>query len=158
MIYSDYLSTPIGIVSIKASDAGLTEVFFIEAPPTSPVVVNIITDQCKQQLNEYFKGDRQVFTLTLNAKGTAFQQSVWQSLVSVGYGESASYSDIAQMIANPKAVRAVGGANGRNPISIIVPCHRVIGRNGTLTGYAGGMERKAWLLQHEAKNSGALLL
>ncbi|NCO45642.1 MAG: methylated-DNA--[protein]-cysteine S-methyltransferase, partial [Vibrio sp.] len=102
-----------------------------------------------KQLDEYFSGKRTIFTLPLAAKGTEFQQSVWQALCKIPYGETWNYQQIAEAIGNPKAVRAVGLANGRNPISIIVPCHRVIGKSGKLTGYAGGLNRKASLLELE---------
>ncbi|WP_417617795.1 methylated-DNA--[protein]-cysteine S-methyltransferase [Oceanisphaera sp.] len=103
-----------------------------------------------QQLDEYFAGQRQHFELPLAPQGTDFQQQVWQALQTIPHGEHRSYKDIALQIDNPKAVRAVGLANSRNPISLIIPCHRVIGVNGKLVGYAGGIARKAWLLEHEA--------
>lgn len=104
-----------------------------------------------QQLEEYFAGKRQIFDMDFAFQtGTPFQRSVWQALQTIHYGETQNYSQIAQSIGNPKAVRAVGLANGQNPLCIIVPCHRVIGKNGTLTGYAGGIEAKKWLLAHEA--------
>lgn len=102
------------------------------------------------QLNDYFAGDLQDFDVAIRASGTAFQQTVWKALASIPYGETVSYKCIAENIDSPKAVRAVGLANGKNPISIIVPCHRVIGANGKLTGYGGGLPRKQWLLAHEA--------
>lgn len=102
------------------------------------------------QLNEYFSGSRQQFDLPLAPQGTAFQQAVWQALLTIPFGEHCSYKTIAEHINNPKAVRAVGLANSRNPIALIIPCHRVIGASGKLVGYAGGIERKAWLLAHEA--------
>lgn len=102
-----------------------------------------------EQLAAYFAGERQEFDLRLAPAGTQFQRSVWQALLDIPYGQTQSYGDLAQRIGNPKASRAVGLANGRNPISIIVPCHRVIGANGSLTGYGGGIERKRWLLLHE---------
>lgn len=101
------------------------------------------------QLQAYFSGQRKNFDLPLAPTGTAFQKTVWQALCGIPYGQTISYGELAQRIGNPKACRAVGLANGRNPISIIVPCHRVIGANGTLTGYGGGLPRKRWLLQHE---------
>lgn len=107
--------------------------------------------QASLQLQQYFAGDRQHFTLQLAATGTRFQQQVWQALCAIPFAHSCSYGAIAQALQNPKAVRAVGAANGRNPIAIVVPCHRVIGANGSLTGYAGGLQRKLWLLQHESK-------
>jgi methylated-DNA-[protein]-cysteine S-methyltransferase len=105
--------------------------------------------QAQQQLAEYFAHQRQSFDLPLAPKGTAFQQQVWQQLCAIPFGESISYGTLAQRIAQPQAARAVGAANGRNPIAIVVPCHRVVASSGKLTGYAGGIDRKQWLLQHE---------
>jgi methylated-DNA-[protein]-cysteine S-methyltransferase len=110
---------------------------------------NSITNLCKQQLTEYFSGERQKFTVSLDPQGTPFQRSVWHCLSKIPFGQIRSYGEIAKMLENPKASQAVGGANGRNPITLMVPCHRVIGSNGALTGYAGGIERKLWLLKHE---------
>lgn len=103
-----------------------------------------------RQLDEYFAGSRQHFNLPLAPQGTAFQQQVWQALLTIAHGEHRSYKDIALSINNPKAMRAVGLANSRNPIALLIPCHRVIGASGKLVGYAGGITRKAWLLDHEA--------
>ncbi|MSR92219.1 methylated-DNA--[protein]-cysteine S-methyltransferase [Inconstantimicrobium porci] len=102
-----------------------------------------------EQLNEYFQGKRKVFDLPLNAEGTEFQMKVWKALCDIPYGETRSYSDIAKAIGNTKAVRAVGGANNKNPIAIVVPCHRVIGKNGSMVGYGGGLPMKEYLLQLE---------
>ncbi len=154
MTYSELMETPIGLLHISSSEKGLTKIVFVEdddkveGTSSQQGTHKIITD-CKQQLAEYFAGQRTVFNLPLDATGTDFQHAVWNALLAIPYGASASYSDIAQHIQNPKAVRAVGAANGKNPISIIVPCHRVIGRDGSLTGYAWGVERKQWLLAHE---------
>lgn len=141
------MASPVGNLWVTANDNGITEVAFRDGVPTaesSPLV-----ERALAQLTEYFAGARQEFSLPLAAQGTAFQQAVWRALCDLPYGATASYQDIARQIDNPKAVRAVGAANGRNPIAIIVPCHRVIGANGTLTGYAGGLPRKQWLLQLE---------
>lgn len=147
-MYIDYMDSPIGIIEIQASKLGITKLVFTDKK------VEIINScdrlqQCKTQLDEYFSGTRKIFTLPLDQKGTNFQKSVWSALVDIPFGKTKSYGHIANAINNPKAVRAVGAANGKNPISIIVPCHRVIGSNGTLTGYAWGLERKARLLKHE---------
>ncbi|CAA6814643.1 MAG: Methylated-DNA--protein-cysteine methyltransferase (EC, partial [uncultured Thiotrichaceae bacterium] len=147
-MYIDYLNSPVGLVEIKASEQGVSHVDFVNIE-NHTVNSNSHTDHCKQQLEEYFSGTRQEFDLTLDQRGTDFQRSVWGKLVEIPYGVQKAYRDIAEALDNPKAVRAVGAANGRNPIAVIVPCHRVIGSNGTLTGYAGGLERKAWLLKHE---------
>ncbi len=148
MIYTDYPNTPIGVITIQASTQGISRVDF-SVPEDGPVHRSELTDRCKQQLKEYFAGKRRVFDLPLDQQGTPFQRTVWDCLVQIPFGQVVSYADIADRADNRKAVRAVGAANGRNPIGIIVPCHRVIGSNGTLTGYAGGVERKAWLLTHE---------
>lgn len=147
-MYIDYLDSPIGLVEIEASEQGVSHVNFFDTK-NHAVNSSLHTDHCKQQLEEYFAGIRREFDLTLDQRGTDFQRSVWEKLLEIPYGVQKAYRDIAEALNNPKAVRAVGAANGRNPISIIVPCHRVIGSNGTLTGYAGGLERKAWLLKHE---------
>jgi methylated-DNA-[protein]-cysteine S-methyltransferase len=113
--------------------------------PAHPVLLETI-----RQLAEYFRGTRRAFDLPLDFHGTDFQKQVWSSLLSIPFGETRSYLDVARAVGNPAAVRAVGAANGRNPISIIAPCHRVIGTNGGLTGFGGGLEAKAWLLAHES--------
>ena len=148
MNYQDALETPLGKMQVTANQSAVTSIHFVDsvlAPKASA-----ITDQAKRQLQEYFAGDRKIFDLPLAATGTDFQKQVWQALSRIAYGETGSYSDIANMISNPKAVRAVGAANGKNPMTIVVPCHRIIGRNGSLTGYASGTKRKAWLLNHES--------
>nr|CAA6825906.1 MAG: Methylated-DNA--protein-cysteine methyltransferase (EC [uncultured Thiotrichaceae bacterium] len=149
LMYIDYLNSPIGLVEIEASEQGINRVDFVDTE-TQSINTNSHTDMCRQQLEEYFTSTRRTFDLTLDQqRGTDFQRSVWERLLEIPYGEQRAYRDIAEALNNPKAVRAVGAANGRNPIAIIVPCHRVIGSNGTLTGYASGLERKAWLLKHE---------
>jgi len=147
-MYTDYLQSPLGLVEFKASEAGITQVIFCGAQ-TVAVNANHITDCCKQQLEEYFNGERKTFDVALAPTGTEFQKLVWKNLSKIPFGQTHTYLDIAKMVDRPKGSQAVGGANGRNPISIIVPCHRVIGSNGSLTGYAGGIERKLWLLNHE---------
>ncbi len=147
-MYVDYMRTPIGIIEIQSSRKGITKVSF------STSKINIanpseITSLCKQQLGEYFSGKLKNFDLPLDQKGTFFQQKVWACLTSIPFGQAVSYRDIAEMIDNRNAVRAVGLANSRNLIGVIIPCHRVIGSNRTLTGYAGGLDKKAWLLEHE---------
>lgn len=146
-MFQDYLDSPLGIVTVNSRDGvSICDISF--APPQQLPSCSV-TKAAKQQLVEYFSGQRHHFDLPLNAQGTAFQQRVWQQLQTVDYGNTASYADIARAIDNPKGVRAVGMANSRNPIAIVVPCHRVIGANGTLTGYAGGLDKKEWLLRHE---------
>ena len=132
-MYIEFMDSPVGTLEIQASEVGICCVSFVETSRES-TRPNELTSQCKQQLSEYFSNDREVFDLPLDQEGTDFQKLVWQNLVTIPYGKSASYKDIADKANNPKAVRAVGAANGRNPISIIVPCHRVIGSTGKLTG------------------------
>ncbi len=149
-IYRAYLKTEIGWVEVKGTRDAIIGINFVDekypdANGDSPAVQTGV-----QQLAEYFRGERTTFDLPLEFYGTAFQKKVWRALLDVPFGVTASYGDIARAIGNPKAVRAVGGANGKNPISIVAPCHRIIGSNGTLTGYGGGLWRKEWLLAHEA--------
>lgn len=148
VVYTDYIKSPLGLVEFKASEKGVTQVIFCGSQMID-VKTNEITECCKQQLNEYFQGKRKAFDVAIDPQGTDFQKLVWQSLSKIPFGQTYTYLDIAKMVDRPKGSQAVGGANGRNPISIIVPCHRVVGTNGSLTGYAGGIERKLWLLEHE---------
>ncbi len=142
------LQTPIGWLNIVADKSAVIAIEF-DADPAGSEAPNTISLQCCKQLEAYFNGDIQDFDVPLKMNGTDFQRQVWQALNNVPYGETCSYADIANRIGNPKAVRAVGAANGKNPIPIIVPCHRVIGSSGKLTGYAGGLDLKVWLLEHE---------
>lgn len=115
---------------------------------------NEILAQTAGQLGEYFDGDRRVFDLPLELRGTEFQQEVWQSLADIPYGETSTYGKQAATIGRPRAIRAVGSANGRNPLSIVLPCHRIVGADGKLTGFAGGLDTKRWLLDHESRVAG----
>lgn len=148
--FIDHFSSPLGYMEIEATEQSVRSIHFVEQ--LRDVQPNDITEAAKTQLLEYFAGQREQFHLPLDAAGTAFQKQVWAALGTVAFGQTCSYRDIAQIINNPKAVRAVGAANGRNPLTIVVPCHRVIGANGSLTGYASGTERKAWLLNHESNS------
>ncbi len=143
----DLLKTPIGGLEVTASDSAITSIYFVEEVANAKP--NNLTREAIRQLAAYLAGETEVFDLPLSPKGTVFQQQVWQQLCQIPFGATCSYAELAAKLNNPKAVRAVGAANGKNPISIVVPCHRVIGANGTLTGYAGGLERKAWLLNLE---------
>ncbi len=154
MMYFTHIETPIGNLRLRASDRALIAVDHTNQQSHTddswtenknhPVL-----HQAVEELEHYFAGELTTFHTLLAPSGTDFQQQVWQALQSIGYGESASYSDIAQLIDNPKAVRAVGAANGKNPLSIFIPCHRIIGKDGELTGYAGGMKNKSHLLDLE---------
>ncbi|MCI0764276.1 methylated-DNA--[protein]-cysteine S-methyltransferase [Bacillus sp. TL12] len=146
-MYRAYYDSEIGLLEITANDEGIMSVIFVEERKEE--IKNQIVEQCLTELDEYFHQKRTEFTVPLSAIGTQFQKNVWDALYTIPYGVSASYLDIAEKVGNTKAVRAIGGANSRNPISIIVPCHRVIGKSGKLVGYAGGLWRKEWLLKHE---------
>lgn len=146
--FIQYLSSPIGLLKIVATAEGIAEVNFVEQH-TDGENPSSLTQQCAQELQEYFDGQRQTFTCKLNPEGTAFQQKVWQLLHTISCGQTATYLQQSQRLGDVKAIRAVGNANGKNPIAIIIPCHRVIGTNGKLVGYAGGAWRKQWLLEHE---------
>ncbi|MEO2074187.1 MAG: methylated-DNA--[protein]-cysteine S-methyltransferase [Bacillus sp. (in: firmicutes)] len=150
----DYPS-PIGVLEMIGTEEAVVSILFTETdqpvnvkqPETPQVLVDAYG-----QLDEYFKGERQTFTFPFTVDGTLFQKKVWESLGEIPFGKTASYKDIAVSIGNDQAIRAVGSANGKNKLSIVIPCHRIIGSNGKLTGYAGGLWRKEWLLQHEKES------
>ncbi|GGD78967.1 methylated-DNA--[protein]-cysteine S-methyltransferase [Lacimicrobium alkaliphilum] len=145
---STFMRTPIGLLAIRAIDNAISHIAFVDRQD-APAIQHPLLVQAREQLQQYFAGQRQAFSLPLAATGTEFQHQVWQALARIPYAQTASYGQIAESIGKPKAVRAVGAANGRNPLAIVVPCHRIIGKDGKLTGYAGGLERKAWLLALE---------
>lgn len=149
----DYLEAPapLGRLRLEADNTGITSITFCsaEAAAELPAQPHPLLERAKAQLAEYFAGTRQRFDLPLAASGTPFQRRVWAALDTVPFGQTRTYGEIATALGQPTASRAVGLANGRNPLPIIVPCHRVIGANGKLTGYAGGLARKQWLLTHE---------
>jgi len=149
-----------GVRHTELSRPALTgqDLVLIEISPAPNPVAAQILQQAVVQLREYFAGSRQAFDLPLAGNGTAFQQQVWQQLCAIPFGQTQSYGELALRLGNKNAMRAVGAANGRNPIAIIVPCHRVIGADGKLTGYAGGLDRKIWLLQHEQRTAQRALL
>ena len=160
-MYYCYLSTPIGDLLLAGDDTALSLVGFPEGSMRRDPEPDWIYNErpfakSRQQLTEYFAGERKEFDLPLNLTGTEFQLLVLEELKRIPYGETTSYGDIAKRIGRPKAVRAVGAANGRNPVPIIVPCHRVIGSGGDLTGFGGGLNTKEALLRLEAENSGLL--
>lgn len=147
--YKLYYESPLGTIEIMGTDAAIISILFSEKDDAEQTEASPILTACYNQLDEYFKGLRQDFTFPYQFEGTEFQKRVWCALTAIPYAETASYKDIAVAIENEKAIRAVGSANGKNKLSIVVPCHRIIGSNGKLTGYAGGLWRKEWLLQHE---------
>jgi methylated-DNA-[protein]-cysteine S-methyltransferase len=153
-VHTNYIvyNSPVGELYIYFNDKAVTGLYFEDSPPSgcsSLGAPNLVAEQAISELNEYFQGTRRDFTIPTELHGTPFQKSVWEQLRPIPHGKTKAYADIAQEIGNPAAVRAVGGAIGKNPVSIIIPCHRVIGKNGSLTGFGGGLERKKWLLEHE---------
>ena len=151
-----FFNSPLGELSIHANETVVTAVLFSKQPndqsvPKKKDSNHPLIKLCCTQLSEYFEGSRKEFDLPVQQSGTAFQQKVWKELTKIGYGKTISYLELSKRIGDVKAIRAAGTSNGKNKISIIVPCHRVIGSNGDLTGYAGELWRKKWLLEHEAK-------
>jgi methylated-DNA-[protein]-cysteine S-methyltransferase len=150
MIY--YYNSPIGILKILCSDTKLREISFTKEARENPKELSKILLTCKEQLDAYFRKDLVAFDIPIEFTcGTSFQSTVWKALMHIPYAKTTSYKEIATLINNPKAMRAVGGANNKNPIVIVIPCHRVIGNNGKMVGYAGGIDKKIWLLEHEKK-------
>lgn len=147
-----YLSSPVGTLTLTEEEDALTGLYFGRLSRQGQEVLSPVLEETARQLSEYFSGKRREFSLPLSPKGTEFQLRVWRALETIPYGETRSYGDMARLIGSPKACRAVGMANHRNPISIIVPCHRVVGANGSLTGYGGGLDAKRFLLDLEQKN------
>ena len=153
-----YYKTPIGIAKITGDNNGIEAITFIANDINEETQKSISMEEdipeclkeCVLQLKEYFKGERTNFNVLLNPQGTKFQKLVWQELCNISYGKTISYLEQSKQIGDVKAVRAVAAANGKNPISIVIPCHRVIGSDGSLTGYAGGLWRKKWLLDYES--------
>lgn len=151
-----FYKSPIGLIRITSNDKNVTTLYFVDDEQEFEQNVSKkdtpqILAGCLDQIDEYFKGKRLDFSLKLELEGTEFQKKVWNELLNISFGKTCSYLDIARKIGKINGTRAVGSANGKNPISIIVPCHRVIGSNKKLTGYGGGVWRKKWLLEHEQK-------
>ncbi len=143
-----FIKSPLGITRIVGDENGISVISILsEGELTTEIPKQL--QECVSQLQEYFDGERNDFTFKLNPKGTNFQQKVWQELLNIPFGKTMSYLDLSKKLGDVKAIRAVASANGRNPLWIVVPCHRVIGTDGSLTGYAGGLWRKKWLLEHE---------
>jgi len=159
-------NSPLGIIKIKISDIYINELTFLneEEEQIQNETIELSTgdkkilQKCIKQLDEYFSGDRKIFDLPIQQKGTPFQQNVWNKLIQIPFGKTISYMQLAQQLGNVKAIRAASSANGRNNLCIVVPCHRVIGSDGSLTGYAGGLSRKKWLLDHENKYANGVSL
>jgi methylated-DNA-[protein]-cysteine S-methyltransferase len=154
-IYTGYMPSPLGIIQIKATPRAITQVHFLDKDPIAPTDIPANTPpvliQCIKELEEYFAGARTQFNVLLTPPGTPFQRQVWEILLQIGFGKQWSYLQQSKKLGHVKAIRAMASANGKNPVAIIIPCHRVIGSDQSLTGYAGGLWRKKWLLEHEAK-------
>jgi methylated-DNA-[protein]-cysteine S-methyltransferase len=156
-LFSAVIASPVGPLTIVASRDGLRAVLWpdddhrVRLDPTTAAPDHAVVVEATAQLGEYFAGDRQDFDVPLDPVGTDFQRSAWDALRTIDYGTTISYGEQAARMGDRRKARAVGAANGRNPISIIVPCHRVVGANGALTGFAGGVDTKAWLLAHEQR-------
>jgi len=149
-LITDYFRSPIGTIQLQHSGKGICSLIFLEGE--MPGSTNFPQfDECKSQLEEYFDGKRKEFSLQLDAMGTDFQKLIWNELLQIKSGQTMTYSELAKKTGDLKSIRAVGRANATNAVSIIIPCHRVIGSDGSLTGYAGGLWRKKWLLEHEQK-------
>lgn len=143
-----FIQTPLGIAKISGDENGISIISILTEGEITLKIPKILKE-ATQQLQEYLDGKRTQFTFKLNPKGTEFQQKVWNALLEIPYGKTCSYMDLSKKLGDVKAIRAVASANGKNPLWIVVPCHRVIGTDGSLTGYAGGLWRKKWLLEHE---------
>jgi len=151
IIYRGVCISPVGVLIVESDGTSLTSILFKEDDFSIDQNIDSIVTRSIDQLNEYFTGERKIFDLPLNPNGTDFQHKVWAKVIKIPFGETTSYGQIAISLGDIKLNRAVGLANGANPIPIVIPCHRVIGGDGSLTGYAGGLERKKWLLNHEAQ-------
>ena len=153
-LQTTYYKTPIGIAKIDGDENGIQSISVLDESTSDTISIPEDTPSCLQdcvtQLDEYFAGKRTVFDLQLNPQGTTFQQSVWDELLNIPFGSTRTYLEQTKQLGDVKAIRAVASANGKNPIWIVIPCHRVIGSDGSLTGYAGGVWRKKWLLEHES--------
>jgi methylated-DNA-[protein]-cysteine S-methyltransferase len=154
------MESPVGVLTLVATDSGLCELSWEGDPHHRSLATRAsertghpVLDQAVRELAEYFAGTRRTFAVSVEASGTPFQREAWRALTTIPYGQTISYGEQARRIGRPTAVRAIGGANGRNPVGIVVPCHRVIGADGSLTGFGGGMAAKSWLLAHERANT-----
>lgn len=145
-----YIATPLGVAKLEGDEYGLQSLTVLDSEEEITKVIPEVLEDGVYQLKEYFAGQRKDFTLELNPQGTDFQKRVWNALLSIPFGKSTSYLELSKTLGDVKAIRAVAAANGKNPLWIIIPCHRVIGSDGSLTGYAGGLHRKKWLLEHES--------
>ncbi len=162
-IATTVVESPVGALTVAASNDGLRAILWPDDDVRVPLGDTVVDDDhpvlvaARRQLEEYFDGDRTTFDLPLDPVGTPFQLEAWTALRTIPYGETVSYGEQAERMGDKRKARAVGAANGKNPLSIVVPCHRVVGANGSLTGFAGGVDTKAWLLTHEERTAGRAL-
>jgi methylated-DNA-[protein]-cysteine S-methyltransferase len=158
-IYYTYYESPIGLLRIGGTETYISEIIFIDKQEQikhgEPGISDVI-HQCTEQLIEFFQGKRTIFNIPIHQNGTDFQKKVWGKLIQIHYGKTISYLDLAKQLGDERVIRAAASTNGKNKISIIVPCHRVIGTNKTLVGYSGGLWRKKWLLQHEFRTANGI--
>jgi methylated-DNA-[protein]-cysteine S-methyltransferase len=162
-LFYKFVDSPIGRLKLVASDDGLVAILWEHDKPRRVRLDELVEHgdhtmlvRTEKELNEYFAGKRNAFTVPLDMRGTFFQKQVWEALLGIPFGETRTYGQLAIQLGNPKATRAVGAANGRNPIAILVPCHRVVGHSGKLTGFAGGLDAKAHLLELEGRGAAAV--
>ena len=144
------INTPLGFAKLEGDENGVSSLTVLNNDVAVSNIIPEVLEDAVNQLNEYFKGELKTFSLKLNPEGTDFQKRVWDALLTIPFGKTTSYLQLSKDLGDVKAIRAVASANGKNPLWIIVPCHRVIGTDGSLTGYAGGLQRKQWLLEHES--------
>lgn len=144
-----FIKTPVGIAKIEGDKDGISVISILDDEVEVSAKIPENLSKAAKELSEYFDGKRRDFTFAMNPQGTEFQKSVWKELLNIPFGKTASYMDLTKKLGDVKAIRAVASANGKNPLWVVVPCHRVIGSDGSLTGYAGGLWRKKWLLEHE---------
>ena len=145
-----FINTPLGVAKLQCDENGINSISILDGDEKLSDILPEALEDAVYQLREYFEGRRTQFSLLLNPQGTDFQKRVWQALEQIPYGKTTSYMELSKTLGDPKAIRAVASANGKNPLWIVIPCHRVIGSDGSLTGYAGGIHRKKWLLEHES--------
>lgn len=151
-----FIESPLGTIKITGDENGISTISAVSDGSIASAIPKQL-QECASQLREYFDGKRNHFNFKFNPQGTEFQQKVWQELVKIPFGKTISYLDLSKQLGDVKAIRAVASANGKNPLWIVIPCHRVIGTDGSLTGYAGGLWRKKWLLEHENPSQQQLL-
>ncbi|MCB4798393.1 methylated-DNA--[protein]-cysteine S-methyltransferase [Neotamlana laminarinivorans] len=144
------ITSPLGFTRIEGDVNGISKITVLNSEEKPSDIIPEVLEDCTFQLKEYFEGSRKTFNLKLNPQGTSFQKQVWKLLEQIPYGKTLSYLELSKQLGDVKAIRAVANANGKNPLWIVIPCHRIIGSDGSLTGYAGGLHRKQWLLEHES--------